>query len=72
MATTTASLTGTMASTTVCSRKPRTTTLTTTLRIGRSNVGGYGSSSRSSMSGHDSHGLYSSNSLQGMSYGGGY
>ncbi|KAL7619021.1 hypothetical protein Lser_V15G03110 [Lactuca serriola] len=41
-------------------------------RMGRSNVGGgYGSSSRSSMSGHDSHGLYSSSSRQGMSYGGG-
>ncbi|KAL8204441.1 hypothetical protein R6Q57_010064 [Mikania cordata] len=40
-------------------------------RIGRSNMGGYGSS-RSSMSGQDSHGLYSSSSRQGMSYGGSY
>ncbi|KAK9058256.1 hypothetical protein SSX86_023096 [Deinandra increscens subsp. villosa] len=40
-------------------------------RIGRSNIGGGYGSSRSSMSGQDSHGLYSSSSCQGMSYGGG-
>ncbi|KAI3739032.1 hypothetical protein L2E82_29389 [Cichorium intybus] len=49
-------------------------------RIGRSNVGGYGSSSRSSMSEHDSHGLYSSrgsysgggDGMYSLSYGGDY
>ncbi|KAM0052358.1 putative RNA recognition motif domain, nucleotide-binding alpha-beta plait domain superfamily [Helianthus debilis subsp. tardiflorus] len=38
-------------------------------RIGRSNIGGGYGGSRSSMSGQDSHGLYSSSSRQGMSYG---
>ncbi|KAI3826841.1 hypothetical protein L1987_00899 [Smallanthus sonchifolius] len=40
-------------------------------RIGRSNIGGGYGGSRSAMLGQDSHGLYSSSSRQGMSYGGG-
>ncbi|XP_076950476.1 uncharacterized protein LOC143623455 [Bidens hawaiensis] len=40
-------------------------------RIERSNIGGGYGGSRSQLSGQDSHGLYSSSSRQGMSYGGG-